>query len=125
MKLLLDTHVVLWSLGDPAQLSDEARTRIADPANAVGVSAASAWEIAIKSGTGKLKFNAGLVEALAQADFISLPITIEHALAAGNLPPHHRDPFDRMLIAQAMLDGWTLVTRDSLMPAYGVPLLLA
>jgi PIN domain nuclease of toxin-antitoxin system len=125
LKLLLDTHVVLWAFAEPAQLSNEARSRIADPANTVAVSAASAWEIAIKTAAGKLKFDGDLVQAMADADFLPFPITVEHALVAGSLPPHHRDPFDRMLIAQAMTDGWTLVTRDHIFPSYGVALLLA
>jgi PIN domain nuclease of toxin-antitoxin system len=125
VKLLLDTHVVLWALADPGQLSAEARSRIADPANTVAVSAASAWEIAIKIAAGRLKFDGDFGQALADADFLALPITVEHALTAGGLPPHHGDPFDRMLVAQSMVDGWTLVTRDRVLPAYGVPLLLA
>jgi PIN domain nuclease of toxin-antitoxin system len=123
VRLLLDTHAVLWALSQPDQLSAEARERVADPANTVAVSAVSAWEIAIKTAAGKLKFDVDLAQAMANTGFLPLPITIEHALVAGHLPPHHRDPFDRMLVAQAIMDGWTLVTRDSRLPVYGVPVL--
>ena len=125
MRLLLDTHVVLWALTDPNELSGEARARIEDPANMAAVSAVSAWEIAIKSAAGTLKFDVDLREAMSEVDFLPLSITIEHALTAGRLPPHHKDPFDRMLVAQAITDGWTLVTRDTKMQAYGVPVLAA
>lgn len=125
MKLLLDTHVVLWSLGDPAQLAPDVRARVVDPANIVAVSAASAWEIAIKVAAGKLEFEGDLAAAVVAANFLPLPITIDHALAAGALPPHHRDPFDRMLVAQAIADGWTLVTRDNRLRTYGVPVMAA
>jgi len=125
MKLLLDTHVLLWALSDPVRMAPDARALIADAANTVAVSSASAWEISIKVSAGKLKFDADLAAALAEADFLALPITIAHALAAGRLPPHHRDPFDRMLIAQSLSDGWTLVTRDRGLAAYGVPTVLA
>jgi PIN domain nuclease of toxin-antitoxin system len=101
MRLLLDTHVLLWWLMDPALLSDGARCTIEDGENIVYVSAAVAWEIAIKSALGKLRVG-DLIEALDENQFLPLPITVTHALAIEKLPPHHRDPFYRMLVAQAM-----------------------
>lgn len=125
MKLLLDTHAVLWALSDPDRLSPHARDRIAHAGTTVAVSAASAWEIAIKRAAGKLTFDADLSQAIDDADFEELPITVAHALAAGDLPPLHKDPFDRMLVAQAMSDGWTLVTRDIRLHGYGVAVMSA
>jgi PIN domain nuclease of toxin-antitoxin system len=121
MRLLLDTHTVLWSLSSPAQLTADARAAIEDGRNEVLVSAASAWEIAIKRALGRLKAPDDLTSAMEAAVFAALPITIPHALAAGALPPHHRDPFDRMLIAQARLEDLTIVTRDPRFARYGVP----
>lgn len=125
MKLLLDTHALLWWLEDSAQLSDAAREAIADGGNEIAVSAASAWEIAIKRAAGKLRVPDDLDTVVETSGFSSLPITIEHALAAGALPPHHRDPFDRMLVAQASLEGMTIATRDPRFDPYGVPTLRA
>ncbi len=125
MNLLLDTHVVLWALAEPERLSAEARSAIEDGRDAVFVSAASAWEIGIKRALGKLMAPDQLVEALAAAGFQPLPITVEHATTAGALPPHHHDPFDRMLVAQAMMEGLTVVTRDRSFEPYGVTILKA
>lgn len=125
MRLLLDTHALLWWLADRSTLSSEARSSISEGDNEVVVSAASAWEIAIKRAAGKLRVPSGLEEALAENGFGSLPITITHAMAAGALPAHHRDPFDRMLVAQANLEGLTLVTRDPRFEPYGIPILRA
>ena len=123
MKLLLDTHVVLWWLDDPALLSTSARTAIADPQNTVLVSAAVAWEIAIKRALGKLTAPPDFDTAIQVSGFQALPVTIAHALAAGGLPPHHRDPFDRMLIAQSQHEGCTMVSRDARLVLSGVPLI--
>ena len=112
MNLLLDTHALLWWLADDAGLSEEARASIGDPQHTVYVSAATAWEIAIKRALGKLDAPGDLGAAVSASGFQELPITITHALAAGQLPNNHSDPFDRMLVAQAMLEGLTLVTRD-------------
>ena len=112
MRLLLDTHALLWWLADDAALAQAARAAIADGGNEVFVSAASAWEIAIKHELGKLDVPQDLTEAIDSAAFTGLPITIEHARLAGALSPHHRDPFDRMLIAQAQAESLTIVTRD-------------
>lgn len=121
--LLLDTHAVLWSIGDVDRLSSAARDAIADGATTAYVSAASIWEIAIKRQTGKLRAPDGLVTSILQASFEGLPISIAHAECAGALPLHHRDPFDRMIVAQAQSEGLTVVSRDERIAAYGVPVL--
>jgi len=118
MKLLLDTHVVLWWLDDPLLLSQTAREVIADPVNDVLVSAAVCWEIAIKRGLGKLTAPADLRGALYSCGFGELHITSAHVLATETLPMHHRDPFDRILVAQALMEGATLVSRDPMVAAY-------
>lgn len=124
MRLLLDTHTFLWWLaGDPA-LSPAARAAIADGANDVHVSAVSAWEIATKHRLGKLP-GAALVAADVEAcllgqGFTPLPISPRHGQAAGSLPGPHRDPFDRMLMAQAMIEDMTLVSNETPFDAYGV-----
>ncbi len=120
MHLLLDTHVVLWWRANEAKLGVEARRSIAD-AGIVLVSAASAWEVAIKVALGKLRIPGPFVEAVEASRFTQLPISFRHAEAAGGLPPHHADPFDRMLIAQAMTEGLTLVTHDRAFADYGIP----
>ena len=119
--LLLDTHVVLWWLDDPTALDAPARRLIADPRNRVFVSAAVAWEITIKRQLGKLDAPDDLEPALEQERFQHLPITVRHALAVAELPAIHGDPFDRIQIAQARLEGLTIVTRDATIPRYGVP----
>lgn len=121
--LLLDTHAVLWSVGEVARLSPAARDAIEDGAATVYVSAASIWEIAIKRQTGKLRAPDGLIASVFEARFEELPIGIVHAERAGALPPHHRDPFDRMIVAQAQCEGLTVVSRDERLAAYGVPML--
>jgi PIN domain nuclease of toxin-antitoxin system len=116
---LLDTHIVLWWLADSPLLSDTARTVVANGANTIFVSAATAWEMAIKQAAGKLQAPGDLESVLRANRFEMLPITVTHALAAGALPPHHADPFDRMLVAQAELEGMTLLTHDARLPVYG------
>ena len=125
MRLLLDTHVLLWTLLAPEEVWPEARELIEDGAQDILVSAASAWEIAIKRAQGRLEAPQDLAAAVAKQSFRPLPISVEHAAAAGDLAAHHRDPFDRMLIAQAMVEGLTIMTRDPSFRAYGVPLLRA
>lgn len=120
MKLLLDTHVLLWWLDDPKRLSPEALAAIRDEDNAVFVSAAVVWEIVIKKALDKLSAPDNLAEVISQSRFDPLAITIEHALALEKLPMHHRDPFDRILIAQATVDGLTLVNRDREISKYAV-----
>lgn len=124
-RLLLDTHVVLWSLSAPDRLAPPARDAIADPRNAVLVSAASVWEVAIKSALGKLSMPDDLAAQLRHARFDPLAITHGHAEAVGLLPRLHCDPFDRMLVAQAQVEGLTLVTRDAYVRRYDVPTLAA
>jgi PIN domain nuclease of toxin-antitoxin system len=125
MNLLLDTHPLLWWLGNDPTLSKEARAAIRDSKNTVFVSAVTVWEIIIKKALGKLETPDNLEEALELNNFQPLPVTIQHALAVGDLPLIHRDPFDRMLVAQAKLENLTLVTRDENLKKYGVPFMLA
>jgi len=125
MNLLLDTHVLLWWLDDPAQLSEAARAAIRDGANVVYVSAATAWEIVIKRSLGKLDAPDNLDEVLRDCRFTPLSITIAHALAVQSLPMQHRDPFDRMLVAQARTEEMTVVTRDPKILEYIVPRIVA
>ena len=125
MTLLLDTHAFLWWLDDPQLLSRAARKAIADGKNTVYVSAAVVWEIAIKRSLGKLDTPHDLEAAMASNRFLPLPVTILHALAVETLPDHHRDPFDRILIAQAQREGFKLVSRDRRVPLYGVPHIVA
>jgi PIN domain nuclease of toxin-antitoxin system len=125
VKLLLDTHIYIWWLEDPALLSDEARIAIADPRNVAFVSAASIVEIAIKQAIGKLKMAGPPEDKMEACRFHELPFNIAHASAFRELPSAHKDPFDRMLAAQARVEGLTLVTRDKLMRQYEVPLIAA
>lgn len=123
MRLLLDTHVLLWWLRDDRRLPARLGKAIADPANEVLVSAASIWEAAIKAAMGKLTIDGDLVEEIETNGFAELPIGARHAQLAGALPRHHDDPFDRMLVAQAQLEGLRIATRDAAFTAYGVALL--
>lgn len=126
MRLLLDTCAFLWWLDDDRRLGRAARQAIAGPSALVFVSAATIWEIAIKTALGKLDVGgADLPREIAGNGFLDLPITARHAAAAGALPRHHEDPFDRMLIAQAASEGLTVVTRDGAFEAYGIALLPA
>ena len=122
MRLLLDTHALLWWLAD-AGLTDQARDAIADPANLIMVSAASAWEISIKKALGKLAAPDDLEQQVDAGGFSALPVSVAHAIAAGQLPRHHDDPFDRMLIAQAFAEGLTIVTHDKRFTDYDVAML--
>ncbi len=124
-RLLLDTHVFLWWLADAPQLGEPARAAIGDERNEVFVSAVSGWEIAIKRAAGKLRAPDDLDALVEDSGFSHLPITFFHGEQAGALPPHHRDPFDRMLIAQAQAEGLVIVTRDLFIPLYGVRTLAA
>jgi PIN domain nuclease of toxin-antitoxin system len=124
VKLLLDTHVILrWLEG--SALSEEASAAIAAPENLVAISAASIWEASIKASLGKLRLPGSLSDHAIDCGFEPLAISLPHAERAGGLPPHHRDPFDRMLVAQAMSEGMTLVTRDPAFVPYDVDLILA
>lgn len=124
MRLLLDTHVLLWMLGGQ-RLSREARAAIADPSNDVLLSAASVWEISIKADLGRLALPKSWLQEVERQSIQSLPVTAQHALAVAILPPLHRDPFDRMLVAQARHEGLLLVTRDAQMRQYEVDVLVA
>ena len=124
MRLLLDTHILLWWLSSSPRLSKTIRAAITE-ASSVYVSAASAWELTMKTVSGKLEFGGDLEEQLAMNSFHPLPIKIVHALLAAKLPRHHADPFDRMLVAQASFESLTLVSADPKLAAYGVPLLRA
>jgi len=120
MKLLLDSHAYLWWLADDPKLSATAKAAIADPANSVMVSAATIWEIEIKRAVGRL--DAGEVDLVAEisaCDFGELPIRATHAAAAAQLPHHHGDPFDRMLVAQGRTEGLVTVTVDPVFESYG------
>ena len=120
MTLLLDTHVLLWWLADDPRLTPAMREAIADPSTSIMVSAASAWEAAIKAAVGKLTVPDGLQQELERHGFDELPVTIEDGLAAGALPRHHSDPFDRMLIAQATRRRFVVVTADRRFADYDV-----
>jgi PIN domain nuclease of toxin-antitoxin system len=125
VRLLIDSHALLWILSSPQQLSAHARSALGDPANERFVSVAALWEIAIKVSVAKLSIPMALDTAVIYAAATPLAITIDHAKCVQTLPFHHRDPFDRMMIAQAMEDGLTIVTRDRHFPAYGVSVLKA
>lgn len=126
MRLLLDTHGWLWMRAEPERLADSSRRLLRDPANELFLSAASAWELAIKFATGKLRLPQPpavfIAQRLAEDRVVALPILHAHALRAGELPPHHRDPFDRLLIAQAQIEGLTVLTADREFAKYDVPI---
>lgn len=124
MKLLLDTHLLLWAAGEPDRLSANARTLIDGRENELFFSAASLWEIAIKRRLGRGDFRADarlLRRGLLDNGYSELPIGSEHAVAVDSLPSMHKDPFDRMLVAQAMVEGITLLTTDSFVAQYPAP----
>jgi len=121
-NLLLDTHVFLWWRTDDRRLKKHARSAIVS-AGLVFVSAASAWEAAIKAALGRLHLPDSLETGVEESGFEKLPISFAHAEAAAALPPHHPDPFDRMLIAQARIEGLTLITHDRRLEPYDVPIL--
>ncbi|HBJ33587.1 MAG TPA: PIN domain nuclease [Planctomycetaceae bacterium] len=124
MNLLLDTHAFLWFIGNDSRLSDDAKLAIEAPANQKWVSIASCWEIAIKSGLGKLQLadpvEVFLPREIAANRFSTLPIELRHATFVADLPNHHRDPFDRLLIAQALVESFQIVGCDAAFDAYGV-----
>lgn len=122
--LLLDTNVVIWLLlGDRDSITDRARQALLDEGNSLNVSAVVPWEIAIKRSVGRLDIDAEWAKTLSRLDFNQMPVTGEHAAAVENLPWHHRDPFDRLLVAQAMLEGQTIVSADTDIPKYDVEVL--
>ncbi len=123
MKLLLDTHAALWLLADDERLGADARRELSVETNRVLLSAAVVWEVSIKRAIRKLEVPDEYLALLLDAGAEELPVRIEHALAVERLPPHHGDPFDRLLVAQALTEGATLVTGDPALRAYGVPVL--
>jgi PIN domain nuclease of toxin-antitoxin system len=122
VSLLLDTHVILWWLADDPSLSDELKARL-DTEPQAYVSSATIWEVAIKQAAGKIVEPADLPERIRRSGFRELAINFEHAMVAGRLPLIHRDPFDRMLVAQAQCEDLTLVTRDPHCQKYDVAIL--
>jgi PIN domain nuclease of toxin-antitoxin system len=120
VKLLLDTHALIWMARDHERLSERAASALRDPSHDVFVSAVSGWEIAIKRARGRLRFPDVDREMVSALQLTELPVALRHAAEIGTLPHHHRDPFDRMLIAQARTDGLTLVSRDQAFSAYDV-----
>jgi len=125
VNLLLDTHAVLWWLSDDPTLSKPARSAISDPENTVYLSAVVVWEMRIKQGIGKLQLPGDFKDALDGQAFSKLPVTVDHAHAVAELPAIHRDPFDRMLVAQAVVEGMIIVTRDRRIAEYGVDVVVA
>ena len=123
MNLLLDSHALLWALHAPARMRAEAVVLIRDPRRAVYFSAASAWELEIKAAQGKLSLPADWLLAAESAEFLQIPVTATAAQASARLPWHHSDPFDRIIIAQAMEHNLHVATRDPHFAAYGVPVL--
>jgi PIN domain nuclease of toxin-antitoxin system len=122
VKLLLDTHAALWWLADDARLGRDADRELSDGTNRVLLSAAVIWEVAIKRSLGKLQAPADLTQTLLGAGVQPLPVTLDHAAGVEALPWHHRDPFDRVLVSQAVTEGAAIVSQDDRLRAYGVPL---
>lgn len=124
MRLLLDTHILIWAVERPSQLSQLAREVLEDPANDLMVSAATVWEIAIKVGLTKLtlslSYQQWMNQALSDLNATILPITVEYAAVQASLPNHHRDPFDRLLVAQAQVEAIPLVSSDTIFDQYGI-----
>jgi PIN domain nuclease of toxin-antitoxin system len=123
MNLFLDTHILLWWLDDNKSLSRQAREAIATTDNLIFISVAVIWEMRIKQALGKLEIPSDFLSVLKQQGFEILSITANHAHKVGDLPMHHRDPFDRMLIVQAMEEGLTIMTHDRAFKKYGVPVI--
>ncbi len=129
MRILLDTHVWLWTLASPDRIRGNARDLLDDPSNEIFLSAASAWEIAIKHRLGKLPLpepaDVFVKARMARDGVRPLPVSIEHALEVATLPDRHRDPFDRLIVAQARLEGMTIVSADTKIAAYDVRCVVA
>jgi PIN domain nuclease of toxin-antitoxin system len=120
VRLLLDSHIVLWWDRELNKLSDDQREAISDSSNQIFVSAATVWELAIKRSSGRVILGESIRLLARRLGFVELPITMEHGELAASLPLHHKDPFDRMLVAQAIVEGLTLVTADDALRVYGV-----
>ena len=125
MSYLLDTHTLLWWLEDNPSLSFESKKIISNPNNLIFVSPVNTWEITIKKALGKLETPEDLEQAILDCSFNHLPITIKHTIFVENLENHHDDPFDRLLIAQAKIEGLTIITRDNKITRYNVPVITA
>lgn len=125
MRVLLDTHVLLWSLADPERIGVEAAEAFRNQVTASVISVASLWEIAIKRAAGRLTAPDDLPDVVRRLGHEILPIRAEHAWRAGALPPHHRDPFDRLLVAQAEVENLTLITHDRALAPYGIKVVWA
>jgi len=123
MNLILDTHILLWWLNDSPKLSQAGQSAIADPNNLIVLSAVVIWEIRIKQALGKLEIPPDFYRVVKDQGFELLSITADHAYAVGELPMHHRDPFDRMIIAQAKLENLRVVTHDTMFQKYDIPIL--
>jgi PIN domain nuclease of toxin-antitoxin system len=123
MRFLVDTHALLWALGEPGTLSREARGALADPSNLIVVSSASLWECAVKASIGKLDLPEDFFDSIPEAGYEVMPIRIPHLNVYRTLPMHHRDPFDRMLVAQARAEALTLISRDPNIAKYDVAVL--
>jgi PIN domain nuclease of toxin-antitoxin system len=121
----LDSHALLWALRGDRRLGSQAREAIRDPENDVAISAASIWELEIKIAAGKLRIEVELLAEVRRVGYAVLPIAAEHGVTAARLPLHHRDPFDRMLVAQAQLEGLIIVTSDPRFEPYGVATMAA
>jgi PIN domain nuclease of toxin-antitoxin system len=122
VRLIVDTHAALWLLAEDERLSAKADRMLTDSANEVLLSAAVVWEVAIKRSLGKLDVPEGFSRTLLDAGAVPLPISVDHAEAVGSLPWHHRDPFDRLLVAQAVHEGAVLVSNDDRLRAYEAPM---
>ncbi len=121
-RLLLDTHALVWALSAPRRLPTRVAKIVRDAENDVYVSAVGTWEIAIKSALGKIDADvAAMADGARDADFEELPVTIAHTVHLRTLPSHHRDPFDRLLVAQALVEHLTIVTHDPVIARYSVP----
>jgi PIN domain nuclease of toxin-antitoxin system len=123
LKLLLDTHAALWFLSGDERLSENATRHLTDDSNRILLSAVVVWEIAIKRSLGKLNVPDEYLSLLLDAGVQPLPVSVAHAAAVERLPRHHRDPFDRMLVSQATIEGGALVSRDQALRPYGVTLI--
>ena len=124
-RILLDTHVLIWWMNGDEQLGHNAQKHISNTENAIYISAASVWEMSIKQQLGKLTVPDDIESLIEVLGFSALPFNLFHSQQAGRLPMHHRDPFDRMLIAQAQAEGLQILTKDEHFPAYGVRLINA
>lgn len=124
MRLLIDSHVLIWSADEPSKITPTAMTAMSEPANALLLSAATLWEIAIKVSRGKLPLSLAyrqwMNRAITDLDLLILPISLDHAERQANLPWRHRDPFDRLLVAQSLVEDVPLVSADSAFDAYGI-----